>query len=94
MPSKHIVVLLEICIFRHMSDSTTAIAGINKQGSTHSMNCQKVAKDVWLWAFASGIWLSAAHIRGIHNVEANQASRIIKDELECTLCSSEFQTIL
>jgi hypothetical protein len=79
---------------RIMSDNTTAIAGINKQGSTHSSECQSIAKEIWLWALARGLWLSAAHIPGIENVEADHASRVFQDELEWSLCSREFNCIV
>jgi hypothetical protein len=70
---------------RIMSDNTTAVAGINKQGSTRSLECNKVAHTIWLWAFDRNLWISAAHVPGVDNVEADTASREFKDELEWTL---------
>jgi hypothetical protein len=59
---------------RIMSDNMTAVAGINKQGSTRSLECNAVAHKIWLWAYARGLWISAAHVPGIDNVEADLAS--------------------
>jgi hypothetical protein len=78
---------------RIMSDNTTAIAGINKQGSTRSLECNAVAHSIWLWALPRRIWLTAAHVPGIENVEADAASREFKDELEWTLIQTIFDNI-
>jgi hypothetical protein len=79
---------------RIMSDSTTAIASINKQGSTRSLQCNDAAHKIWLWALHRNIWISAAHIPGIENVEADRASREFKDELEWTLEQPIFDHIV
>ena len=79
---------------RIMSDNTTAIAGINKQGSTRSLECNDAAHTIWLWALSRNIWISAAHVPGVENVEADLASREFKDELEWTLKQSIFDHIV
>jgi hypothetical protein len=79
---------------RIMSDNTTAIAAINKQGSTKALDCNTVAKRIWLWALERKIWISAAHIPGVDNVEADLASRVFKDELEWTLSTDIFQELM
>jgi hypothetical protein len=79
---------------RIMSDNTTAIAAINKQGSTKALECNTVARRIWHWALPRKIWLSAAHIPGVQNVEADDASRVFKDELEWTLSHTVFQDIV
>ena len=67
---------------RIMCDNTTAIAGIRKQGSTRTVEINRIARSLWLWALERRIWLSAVHIPGIENVEADEASRVFQDELE------------
>ena len=79
---------------RIMSDNTTAIASINKQGSTRSWECNDAGHRIWLWALNRNMWLSAAHIPGIENVEADLASREFKDELEWTLKTTIFDHIV
>ena len=78
---------------RIMSDNTTAIAAINKQGSTKALDCNTVAKRIWLWAWDRHLWISAAHIPGVQNVQADHASRNFKDELEWTISPHVFHTI-
>ena len=78
---------------RIMCDNTTAIAGIRKQGSTRTPEINGMARSLWLWALERNIWLSAVHIPGVENVEADEASRVFKDELEWTLQDSWFRKI-
>ena len=35
-----------------------------------------IAKDIWQWCIEKQIWLTAAHIPGSKNVEANRESRV------------------
>ena len=62
------------CHIRIMTDNTTSVAGINKQGSTKSLECNEIAREIWLMAIDRKWWLSAAHCPGSENVEADQAS--------------------
>ena len=78
---------------RIMCDNTTAIAAITKQGSTRIPELNTIARQIWDWALYRDLWLSAVHIPGIANVEADEASRIFKDELEWTLNASAFAHI-
>ncbi len=78
---------------RIMSDNTTTVACINKQGSTQSFNCNNMARHIWDFAVARNIWLSAAHCPGVLNTEADLASRVFKDETEWTLNQNVFVQI-
>ena len=49
--NKHIKVL---------SDSTTAVAVINKMGTTHSDQCNEVAQLIWQYCAAHTIWITCA----------------------------------
>ena len=49
-------------------DNLTAITYINKMGGTHSPKCNHVTQQIWEWAVAQDIWLSAAYIPGDSNV--------------------------
>ena len=57
------------------SDSTTAIGCINKTGTSHSDICHHFAKLIWEWAEKKYIHLTAAHIPGKKNIEADRKSR-------------------
>ena len=47
---------------RTMSDNSTAIAYINKQGGTKSTTCNQLTKDFWIICMDKGTHVSAAHI--------------------------------
>ena len=61
-----------------MSDNTTAISYINKQG----MTLNALAVEIWEICIKRGAHISAVHIPGIHNVLADAASREFQDSAE------------
>ena len=80
---KAYIPLYESCNhIRIMSDNTTAIAYINKQGGTHCMTMNAIAVEIWEFCISRGVHLSAAHIPGIHNTLADVASRKFQDSIE------------
>ncbi|XP_033124043.1 uncharacterized protein LOC117122547 [Anneissia japonica] len=79
---------------RIMSDSTTVVSYINSMGGFRSPSCDSVAKSVWLWAIDRHICLSAAHMPGVENAEADRLSRIFKTELEWLLNPRIFQKVV
>ena len=54
-----------------MSDSATAIAYINNIGGSRSITFHKIAKQIWEWTKMQGVWISAVHIPGQKNIEAD-----------------------
>jgi ribonuclease HI len=78
------------CHIKIMTDNTTAVSAITKQGSTKSDGCNKIARDIWFWAVETNVSLTAAHIAGNKNVEADEESRLFNDNLEWTLNSKYF----
>ena len=60
-----------------MSDSSTAIAYINNKDGIKSKKCNEIAKEIWLWCFKNNSFISAAHMPGKHNIEADKFSRKI-----------------
>ena len=79
------------CHVRIRSDNTTAVSSINKQGSTHSKACNDITRQIWEFAVERDIWISAVHIPGTENSEADSASREFKDETEWTLRRDLFE---
>ena len=74
-------------------DNTTAISYVNKMGGKIP-SLSKLAKELWFWARERQIWVSASHIPGILNVEADALSRDLSDEnKEWKLNSSTFDKI-
>lgn len=43
-------------------DNTTAVAYVREQGGSRSLECNKMAKKIWMWAYDRNIWLSSAHM--------------------------------
>ena len=78
---------------RVMTDNTTALACINKQGSTRSQKQNSVTREIWELALRKQFWISAAHIPGKDNVEADEASRVFNDSTEWSLRNDIFDTI-
>ena len=62
-----------------LSDNTTAVCAVNNMGSCKSLLCDQELRRIWSWAIERDIFITAAHIPGIFNVEADQESR--KSEL-------------
>jgi ribonuclease HI len=79
---------------RVQSDNTTAVAYINSMGGIKSESCNDMASQIWEWCITKQIWLSACHIPGAENVEADTASRQFKDSVEWSLSTEVFQSIL
>ena len=80
-----------ICV---QSDNTTAVSYINAMGGVKSENCHDMALQIWEWCISKQIWLSARHIPGSHNIQADTASRKFKDSVEWSLSTEVFQSIL
>lgn len=70
---------------RVVTDNTTAVAYVNHMGGTKSRDCDKVARRIWSWCEAKGIWLRAAHLPGVENVEADHESRNFTENTEWKL---------
>ena len=77
-----------------MSDNNTAVSYINSMWSCRSLECNSIAKDTWDWAIDKDIWLSAAHIPGSSNIDADQLSRNLNLDLEWMLSAPIFQRIV
>ena len=78
----------ELTIYRHvkiLTDNTTAVSYVNKMGGVKSQKCNEIAKSIWFWAIDHDIWLTAAHIAGKNNCEADVQSRHFNDQVEWQL---------
>ena len=62
-----------------LSANTTAVCATINMGSCKSLLCDQEVRRIWSWAIERDIFITAAHIPGIINVEADQKSR--KSEL-------------
>ena len=71
----------------------TAVCYVNKMGGTHSLPCNIVDREIWLWAKERNLWLSANHIAGSANFVADFKSRIFKNNTEWQLSPKIFQRV-
>ena len=55
-------------------DNVTALTFINKMGGTKSRVLASLSRDLWQWCLQTQIAVSAAHISGILNVNADRES--------------------
>ena len=58
-----------------LSDNTATVCAINNMGSCKSLLSDQGVRRMWSWAIKRNIFITAAHIPGILNVEAGQESR-------------------
>ena len=79
---------------RVMCDSVTAIAYNNDMGGIKSETCNNIASRIWNFCTENNLWISAAHIPGKDNAEAEQQSRILQDATEWKLHPELFQKIV
>ena len=68
-------------------------SAINAMGGTHSRECNTIAKDIWQWCIDKQIWLTATHIPGTKNVEADRESRVFSDNKEWMIRPDIFRKI-
>ena len=56
-------------------DNTTAVAYLKDMGG-RTRECNDIVPRIWLWCKDRNIWLSASHLPGKSNVEADRLSRL------------------
>ena len=78
---------------RIQSDNTTTVAYVNAMGGVKSADCNDMAQQIWLWCMPRDIWLSACHIPGSANVDAENESRRFNSSAEWSLHSDVFADI-
>jgi hypothetical protein len=81
------------CHIKILADNTTAVCYINEQGGTVSTTCNKIATEIWEWCMHREIWLTAAHIPGRLNIEADVASRTFEDRTDWELDRGTFELV-
>ena len=74
-------------------DNTSAIAYIQRMGGTRSVPLLKVAQELWDFCLQRNILLSAEHLPGHLNVEADWESRNISDSSDWRLKPAVFQQL-
>ena len=77
-----------------LSDNTATVGAINNMGSSKSLRLHEIVVQIWEWALAHGNWLSASHIPGVQNVQADKESRKNDIRTEWMLSDDSFEDIL
>lgn len=75
-------------------DNTTAVAYVNAKGGSKSNKCNDVALNIWDYTLRHGNYISAEHVPGVDNAEADFESRNQKNNLEWMLDKKVFSEIL
>jgi hypothetical protein len=73
--------------------NSTAVSYINKGGETHSPTLAYLAIEIWNFCISRQIWITARHVPGVMNTEADFASRNFNNRTEWTLNKRVFQMI-
>lgn len=73
-------------------DNTTSCAYISKFGG-RTLELDTMAREIWFWCMERHIFLSAAHVPGKDNCEADAESRTENDDTEWSLDTNIFNTI-
>lgn len=75
-------------------DNTTAVCYINNMGGSKSPNCDWVTRQIWEHCVKHSIWLSATHLPGCENTEADRESRQFNDRTEWMLDPGVYGSIV
>ena len=81
---------LSDCHLLLLMDNTSAVHAVNKMGSMKSVTLDTITKQIWKWAIQRRISLTASHIPGIENEDADEESRRDDHSLEWMLNPRDF----
>ena len=73
------------CHIKVLTDNATAVEYLRNMGGSHSILCNELAREIWMWYRDKHIWLSVSHIPGVDNVLTDKASRVFDDTTEWKL---------
>ena len=74
-------------------DNTTGVTYINNLGGTRSRMCNSITKDIIKWCKKKKIWVTACHIAGKDNIQADTLSRQINTNIEWMINNDDFKLI-
>ncbi len=77
-----------------LCDNTTAVHTLNNMGTSHSSTCNSLIQEIWRFASNRNIWLSASHILGKLNKDADEKSRKFAEFTEWKLNPTKFRKVL
>ena len=68
-----------------LCDNTTAVHTIHNMGTSRPIPCDKLVKAIWQYAICRNLWVTATHLPGRFNEEADTESRRKASHLEWKL---------
>ncbi|XP_071153666.1 uncharacterized protein [Mytilus edulis] len=74
-------------------DNTTAVSYINSMGGIQSIECNSIARKIWIWCIEHQIWPTATHIPGKLNTKADYQSRNFNDQIEWQQNKNNFEKV-
>ena len=89
---KHFCKNTKNCHIQLYMDNTVAVTYINKMGgNTKALN--DLTRQIWHWCIVKDIWISACHVAGVENKEADFLSRDKNSDMEWMLNTEVFQLV-
>lgn len=76
-----------------LTDNSTTVACINNMGSTKVL-CNDIARDIWLWCLSHSNCVTATHLPGCLNIEADAESRVDRHNIEWHLDTQVFAEVI
>ena len=71
-------------------NNSAAVSYVNKRGGTRPSTLAPLAVEIWNICQQKGIWITAEHLPGVQNVDADWASRHFNERTEWTLSKEIF----
>jgi hypothetical protein len=78
---------------RLYTDNMTSCCYINKYGGKYN-SLDIIARRIWFWCIEKHIQVSACHIAGVSNTQADKLSRSVNDDLEWAIDQNIFDKLL
>jgi hypothetical protein len=69
---------------RIQMDNMVAVSYVNNMGG-RKMELNDLTRDIWEWCMKRRLFISAVHLPGVENIQADRLSRKLNDDLEWTL---------
>ena len=79
---------------RVICDNVTATSYVNNMTGMKSQTCNNIACRIWDFCTKNQLWVSATHITGTINIEADKQSRVLEDATEWKLNPGLFHKIV
>ncbi|KAK3100452.1 hypothetical protein FSP39_020111 [Pinctada imbricata] len=74
-------------------DNMVAVSYINNMGG-RKCELNSLCKQIWDWCINRDIYISAKHLPGVENVQADRLSRKLNDDMEWMLNDNTFEKIM